>query len=64
MKNAIKLLQREIEKVQAEKVKVQERIDEPEMPFELEFATNDMANLELLELEYTNAMATLAKKLK
>lgn len=61
MTNAPKLLQKEVDKINAAKEKTQKSIDNPEMTADYEFAMNDMANLETLEIEYLTAMDVLMK---
>jgi len=64
MKKAIKTLEAKIERLNSELEKAQQRMDEPEMVSDYEFALNDCANIELEIIEHQDAIKLLNDSVK
>lgn len=63
MKQAIKILEARIEKLNQEMEKTEKIIDEPEMLSDYHFAMADMANFEMEIIELTEAIKILNEKI-
>lgn len=64
MMKSIKVLEKRIEALNAELLKVEKQMEEPEMLCDYEFGLNAAANIELEIIELTEAIKVLSTYLK